>query len=381
MTFTATGVAEVDGDKIRVDTDGGAFTLSASYPGKTVTIEDTPEYEPTYGGSGWITIADPVIRAASGAEKTITIAANNNSDAEQKPHEVHIGYITVKWGDTPQEQKILEVYRGASFVTYLDTRTAQNVRFAAVKMKDDRYWAPINVGATTAKNKAATIGNITADCGKLFQWGRYSGVDAIATTRPSDITTDKNDRPVGVDNALPTMTSWDGKHIIPNSSNPDTRKNWLLFVADTDNPEATAMQKGAWYQQLWNANEGVDNADVVKVVANDPCPKGWRVPTQAEWIAIGADNSTVYTWSTSNLNLSIPGKEDGKNLILPAPGNRLSDDGVSSLGGYTYGGYWSSSVPSQSIYAYSVGFNDEGKLKNSDTSPRANSNSVRCIQE
>ena len=381
MTFTATGVAEVDGDKIRVDTDGGAFTLSASYPGKTVTIEDTPEYEPTYGGSGWITITDPVIRAASGAEKTITIAANNNSDAEQKPHEVHIGYITVKWGDTPQEQKILEVYRGASFVTYLDTRTAQNVRFAAVKMKDDRYWAPINVGATTAKNKAATYGNITADCGKLFQWGRYSGVDAIATTRPSDITTDKNDRPVGVDNALPTMTSWDGKHIIPNSSNPDTRKNWLLFVADTDNPEATAMQKGAWYQQLWNANEGVDNADVVKVVANDPCPKGWRVPTQAEWIAIGADNSTVYTWSTSNLNLSIPGKEDGKNLILPAPGNRLSDDGVSSLGGYTYGGYWSSSVPSQSIYAYSVGFNDEGKLKNSDTSPRANSNSVRCIQE
>ena len=381
VTFNVTGAEEVQDDKIRVDVDGGVITLTASHPQKPVTIETVPEYETTYGGDSWITIADPVTKAASGTEKTITIVANNSSDADQKPHEVHIGYITVKWGETSQEQKKLEIYRGASTVTYLDTRTTQAVRFAAVKMKDDRYWAPINVGATTAKNKAATTGNITADCGKLFQWGRYSGVDAIATTRPSDITTDKNDRPVGVDGALPTMISWEGKHIIPNSSNPDTRKNWLQFVVDTDNPEATAMQKGAWYQQLWNANEGVEGAKVVKVVANDPCPKGWRVPTQAEWIAIGADNSTVYTWSTSNLNLSIPGKEDGKNLILPAPGNRLSDDGVSSLGGYTYGGYWSSSVPSQSIHACSVGFNDEGKLNNSDKHPRANSNSVRCIQE
>ena len=382
MTFTATGAAEVDGDKIRIDMDGGAFTLSASYPGKTVTIEDTPEYEPTYGGDGWITIADPVTRAASGTEKTITIVANNSSDADQKPHEVHIGYITVKWGDTPQEQKKLEVYRGASFVTYLDTRTGQNVRFAAVKMKDDRYWAPINVGATTAKNKAATSGNITADCGKLFQWGRYSGVDAIATTLPSDITTDKNDRPVGVDGALPDMTGWDGKHILASSSNPNTQRNWLQFVADTDNPEATAMQKGAWYQQLWNANEGVEGAKVVKVVANDPCPKGWRVPTLAEWIAIGADDSTVYTWSTSNLNLSIPGKENGKNLILPAAGSRFDTDGISSLGGYYYGGYWSSSVPSQDIYACAAGFEGGGKLRTGDMlHPRANSLSVRCIQE
>ena len=378
MTFTATGAAEVDGDKIRIDTDGGAFTLSASYPGKTVTIEDTPEYEPTYGGDGWITIADPVTRAASGTEKTITIAANNNSDAEQKPHEVHIGYITVKWGETPQEQKKLEVYRGASFVTYLDTRTGQNVRFAAVKMKDDRYWAPINVGATTAKNKAATTGNITADCGKLFQWGRYSGVDA--TKSPSNDVVSDN-RPVGIEGGgLPDMATWDGKHITPNSSNPNTQNNWLLFVAGTDNPENDEMISDAWYQQLWNANEGTDKTNVIKTTA-DPCPSGWRVPTQAEWKAIGAvaldEEFTANTqWDSTNLRLIISG-EDSKNLILPAAGSRLFHNGTSNLQGI-HGIYWSSSVYLKP-YARYVYFDNTKLLTNGNY--RASSYSVRCIQE
>ncbi|MFV0582813.1 MAG: FISUMP domain-containing protein [Parabacteroides gordonii] len=247
-----------------------------------------------------------------------------------------------------------------------------------VLMKDGKYWAPINVGATTTNNKAVTTGNITADCGKLFQWGRYIGVDA--TSSPSgDLSSGGNDRPVGVDGALPVMTGWDGKHILSSSSNPNTQYNWLQFVAGTDNPAATAMQKGAWYQQLWNANEGVDNADVVKVVANDPCPKGWRVPTQAEWIAIGADNSTVYTWSTSNLNLSIPGKESGKNLILPAAGNRDVSTGASYSQG-AYGYYWSSSVPAASTNASYVYFNSAGKLS-TNTYYRASGFSVRCVQE
>ena len=152
ITFSAIGanVAEVGDDKIRVDVDGGTFTLTVSHINdKPVTIETTPEYEPTYGDgdNNWITIA-PVTRAtATDDTKIITIEANNNADADQKPYEVHIGYITVKWGDAPQEQTKLEVYRGASSVTYLDPTAGQTVRFAAILMKDDRYWAPINVGA------------------------------------------------------------------------------------------------------------------------------------------------------------------------------------------------------------------------------------------
>ena len=391
MTFTATGAAEVDGDKIRIDTDGGAFTLSASYPGKTVTIETTPRYETTYGGDGWITIADPVTKAASGAEKTITIAANNSSDAEQKPHEVHIGYITIKWGDTPQEQKKLEIYRGASTVTYLDPAAGQTVRFAAVKMKDDRYWAPINVGATTAKNKAATSGNITADCGKLFQWGRYSGVDATSTPSLSDIV---SNRPVGIEGGgLPNMATWDGKHIKASYSNPNTQNNWLQFVAGQDNPTGEGMPKGAWYQQLWNANEGTDNTNVVKTTA-DPCPKGWRVPTRAEWMAIGtrkeipkpgtpgADDEVIppnTNWDPNGLRSTFPGKEDGKSLLLPATGYHFYDNGNSNYQG-TDGFYWSSSIPDGSASASYVNFNNDIDLY-MDTMYRGYAISVRCIQE
>ena len=378
ITFTADGmdVADVGDDHIRVDVGGGTFTLTVSHiNNKPVTIEATPTYEDTYGdgASNWITITNSVTRAATGVAKTIAIAANNSADADQKPYEVHIGYITIKWGDTAEEQTKLTVYRGASSVTYLDPAAGQTVRFAAVKMRDDRYWAPINVGATTAKNKAATSGNITADCGKLFQWGRNSGVDAI--NNPSDdIVSDS--RPVAVDGVVPEMSAWDGKHITSSDSDPNTQKNWLLFVADTDNPESDI--EGAWYQQLWNANEGKENTDVAKT-ATDPCPTGWRVPTQAEWVAIGADNSTVYTWSPGNLNLSIPGKESGENLVLPAAGSRSNSTGASFNQG-TYGYYWSSSVPATSTYASFMNFFSAGNL-NTGSNYRANGFSVRCIQE
>lgn len=379
ITFTADGadVAEVGDDKIRVDVDGGTFTLTVSHiNNKPVTIETTPTYEPTYGDgdNNWITIAEPVTRAATKTEKTITIAANSSIDTDQRPHEVHIGYITVKWGDTPNEQMKLEIYRGASSVTYLDPDAGQTVRFAAVKMKNDKYWAPINVGATTAKNKAATSGNITADCGKLFQWGRYSGVDA--TKNPSDIVSDS--RPVAVDGVVPKMSAWDGKHITASDSDPNTQYNWLQFVAGQDNPEESNMVTGAWYQQLWNANTGKSNADVVKT-ATDPCPTGWRVPTSAEWVAIGADNSTVHTWNPDNLHLSILGKESGQNLVLPAAGNHSSISGESNSQGVS-GNYWSSSVPPTSINASSVDFNSTGRLR-ALTNRRANGFSVRCIQE
>ena len=385
ITFSATGadVAEAEDDKIRVDVDGGTFTLTVSHiNNKPVTIETTPEYEPTYGDgdNNWITIAEPVTRATTKTKKTITIAANSSIDTDQRPHEVHIGYITVKWGDTPNEQMKLEIYRGASSVTYLDPDAGQTVRFAAVKMKNDKYWAPINVGATTAKNKAATSGNITADCGKLFQWGRKSGVDASGDPSILDDTV-LNNCPVGIEGGgLPDMSTWDGKHIITNPSNPDTQYNWLQFVAGQDNPEDGDMVTGAWYQQLWNANEGKANADVVKT-ATDPCPKGWRVPTQAEWIAIGAGQEAAVsgtTWDSSNLRLTVPGKESGKNLVLPAAGSRYSDG--ASYGQGASGYYWSSSVPAASTSASYVLFNSAGGL-NTRANNRANGFSVRCVQE
>ena len=386
ITFSATGadVAEVGDDKIRVDVDGGTFTLTVSHINdKPVTIETTPEYEPTYGDgdNNWITIA-PVTRATTGVAKTVTITANNSADTDQKPYEVHIGYITVKWGDAPQEQTKLEIYRGASSVTYLDPAAGQTVRFAAVKMRDDRYWAPINVGAKTAKNKATQDANtdITEDAGKLFQWGRLYGFAATnnATTCTNDLADiDLLGRPEQAD--LTNMSKWDGKFIIGTS---ELKYNWLqINGAGNPNPEDDAMVEGAWYQQLWNANEGTRNSDVVKTDA-DPCPEGWRVPTLGEWIMIGAGQThgaSGMTWDNSNFCLIIPGKESGENLILPAAGYRNNSAGASDGQGVS-GLYWSSSVSPASAYAGYVYFNSAGDLE-TNTSDRANGYSVRCIQE
>ena len=367
-TFTATGAAEVADDKIRVGIDGGTFTLAVSHTSKPVTIETTPTYETTYGGDSWLTVAAPVSRAAGSATATVTVASNTSLDAEQKPHEVHIGYITVKWGELPQEQMKIEIYRGASFVTYLDTRTAQAVRFAAVKMKDDRYWAPINVGATNATNKAATSGDITAACGKLFQWGRYSGVNA--TDNPTDIYQGP-DRPVGVPGGgLPDMSKWDNMFIKPSKTDPNTKRDWLQYKAGLDNSGGIAS---AWYQQLWNANEGVEGP-VVKVVANDPCPKGWRIPALDELgeLVVGQES-----WDDINKRLKVRGKESGKDLLLPAAG-RLLETGASFELGIT--GYY------QTVDPYSIGgnelfyFNYEGWLVSGEVS-RSEALSVRCIQE
>ena len=384
VIFSATGavVEEVGDDKIRVNSDGGEFHLKVSHPSKPVTIEATPEYEATYGGDNWISISPNMKAATDNGDKRINITANSSADPDQRPHEVHIGYITVKWGDTAEEQMKLEIYRGASMVTYLDPAAGQTVRFAAVKMKDDRYWAPINVGAITAKNKAADYGIITADCGKLFQWGRKSGVDASGNPSTLDDTV-LNNCPVGIEGGgLPDMSTWDGKHIITNPSNLDTQYNWLLFVAGQDNPEDGDMVTGAWYQQLWNANEGKADADVVKT-ATDPCPKGWRVPTLAEWEAIGAEQESAQSgtqWDGTNKRLTVPGKESGKDLLLPAAGRRIYSAGDFNQQGNN-GNYWSSSVPEGSIQAHVAYFSFNTNQLKADPNYRAYAYSIRCIQE
>lgn len=382
ITFTATDlcVAEVGDDHIRVDVDGGTFTLAVSHSdNKPVTIELTPEYEATYGGDSWITIATGKATATSDTRANITIAENSSIDTEQKPHEVHIGYITVKWGETPQEQMKLTVYRGASTVTYLDPAAGQTVRFAAVKMKDDKYWAPINVGATTAKNKAVTTPNtdITADCGKLFQWGRLHGLNATnnSTTCSEEAYLGDLGHPTRED--LADMSKWDGKFI---NGSEGLKNNWLQINGEGQpNPKEEQYIADSWYLQLWNANNGKDNTNPVKA-AHDPCPKGWRVPTGVEWENIGATsngNPSGATVDAAN-SVIVPGKESGKNLVLPAAGSRLGSSGQSFQQG-TQGFYWQSSAINQEVNYMLLGGSDNPLRWHSNSITCAHS--IRCIQE
>ena len=240
------------------------------------------------------------------------------------------------------------------------------------------FWAPVNAGATQMPTSVPYTGDVTQYCGKLFQWGRKSGV--FATTVQSTVDqenfngkTDPLGFPTG-QGALKEMYKWDGKFIMHSSSSPRTQQNWLLFKEGSDNPDGGAWEDGAWYQQLWN--EGTEDSPVK--TDYDPCPEGWRVPTLTEWQAIGVGNNSVTNDRDFNNGLlTIAGAESDQKLILPTVGYRASYGSFNDQG--RAGNYWSSSVSSGSVYASYVTFSNVVLLAYAMV--RADGYSVRCIQE
>jgi len=114
--------------------------------------------------------------------------------------------------------------------------------------------------------------------------------------------------------------------------------------------------------------------------ANDPCPSGFRVPTQAQWGGLfrngttsGAPNTaTRNTWTWTGNGFTV-----GANLFLPAAGTRyVSDASLNSVG--TNGYYWSSTV--SGTFAYYLNFTS-GNVYPGSILNRGLGSSVRCISE
>jgi len=215
-----------------------------------------------------------------------------------------------------------------SCVTF--TYKGQQVTYTTVRGSDGKVWLQQNLGS----RQVATSMADSESFGDLFQWGRW---DDGHQNRNSATTT------------------------VPTINNPTGLSGITSFILG-NNP--------AWWStnassDLWN---GANTSAITSEVSVDPCKaigSGWKLPSQADWIAaVSAEGmSSAATAFTSKLK-------------LPAAGYRSQ-----SSGGFTYVGergyYWSGDVAnSGGKYLY----NSTALANPNSGGPRAQGQSVRCIK-
>ena len=345
VTGSLAGGMSWDGETKTISTDGTATgTLTFSTFGTTAST-----YEVAYGydtdGSSIegdlaatpIVVADkPIITYAAQIETPFTINVPVMSETEAVPLDI---YVIIKNGGNEAVRDTITIERRPVY------NGLAGIKPVLMKGTDnkERFWAPVNVGATELPTSITSSSVVQSTCGYYFQWGRIYGFPVtgdVATT--STLVNDTT--------GFESNETWKDKFITSSSSPYD----WA-------NPQIN---------DLWNSG----TADRPVKTAYDPCPKGWRVPTLAEWNTLGTGSSNTDGKTFASGILTIPGV-DG-NLLLPAAGNRSYNNGSLNYQG-SYAFYWSSSVSGTSVNR--VDFSSA--TLNTNTCFRMDGASVRCVQE
>ena len=182
-----------------------------------------------------------------------------------------------------------------------------------------KIWMDRNLGATQVATSSTDVNSY----GDLYQWGRRADGHQCRTSATTS-TLSSIDQPAHGDFILAPYASLDWRS--PQNAN------------------------------LWQGVNGVNN----------PCPSGYRIPTETELEA------ERLSWSQNNSVGAF-----ASPLKLPVPGRRNFSDGLFSVVG-SDGFYWSSSV----IDTYTLSLNGFGTFSaNIWEDVRANGHAVRCLKD
>jgi len=197
------------------------------------------------------------------------------------------------------------------------TYNGGSVTYGTVSSSTGECWMDRNLGAS----QVATSSTDANSYGDLFQWGRG---DDGHQDRSSSTNSNTSDSPSHGD-----------------------------FITELSSPYDWRSTQD---DNLWNGESATNN----------PCPSGWRIPTEAE---LEAERTTDFTSNNT-------AGAFGSVLKLPMAGYRRGSNGsLVSVG--TRGYYWSSTVSgTDARYLY---FN--GSLASMDTNRRAYGLSVRCLKD
>ncbi len=201
--------------------------------------------------------------------------------------------------------------------------------YGTVVGPDGRCWLDRNLGAS----QVATTFNDYRAYGSLFQWGRLADDHQKITWTSSSAGTVAH-------GTTATLSSMD---------NPGTD----LFIMNGSSPYDWHSPKN---DSLWQGVSGINN----------PCPTGFRLPTQPEWSTLVAAAPAITNSATAF----------SSSLKLVVAGYRYVSDG--SLSNQGSGGYYWSSSPS-GTYAYNLSFLS-GSVNPAYNYFRAFGLSVRCIK-
>ena len=159
---------------------------------------------------------------------------------------------------------------------------SSTMEYKTVIGANGRIWMDRNLGAS----QVATSISDAPSYGDSYQWGR--GSDGHEKRNSS------------------TSTTSSTKDVPGNGS-------FIMGTLDWRSPKN---------DNLWQGVNGINN----------PCPAGFRIPTEAEWKA------EIASWSNSN-----PSGAFASSLKLPMAGGREGSNGLQAYLGM-YGYYWTSTV-------------------------------------